>query len=38
MEMQISWGILIPAIIIIGILYYVIRSRRKGRETARKEK
>jgi cbb3-type cytochrome oxidase subunit 3 len=35
--MNISWGILIPALIIIGILYFVVRSRRKGRGTAGKK-
>ncbi len=38
MNMKISWGILIPAIIIIGILYYVVRSKRRGRDAARKDK
>jgi|GEM_PF-2388265 len=35
--MNISWSILIPALIIIGILYFVVRSRRKGRQAASKK-
>jgi cbb3-type cytochrome oxidase subunit 3 len=30
------WTIVIIALIVLGILYFVLRSKRKGRETAQK--
>jgi len=32
----IPWEVLIPLVIVIGLLYFIVRSKRKGRDTGRR--
>jgi preprotein translocase subunit YajC len=32
----ISWSVLIPVLVVVAILYFLVRTRRKGRETNRR--
>lgn len=32
----ISWGILVPVLVVVAVLYFLVRSRRKNRDGMRK--